>query len=255
MPTNLLNLNKNKLPSLPPVDGDRRRVLQDFLRRANLRFRSLELLNLSFIHRSATNELPIKVNNERLEFLGDAVIGLITASILYERLPEKPEGELAKIKSVVVSEDILSGRARELGIDSLLILGKGEELSGGRTKKALLADALEALVGAIYLDGGFTHTFEFVGPFIQEEIEQVLSQRHHQDYKTLLQEWCQHWYRSYPQYRLVKKIGPDHDRLFWVEVQVQEKVYGPATGKNKKEAEQAAARLAYTDLTKGEANT
>ncbi len=190
-----------------------------------------------------------KSNNERLEFLGDAVLGAVSATILYERLGGKSEGDLAKIKSVVVSEDSLSGIARELQIDSLLILGKGEELSGGRTKKAILADALEALIGALYLDGGFKIAYAFVRKFIEPEIDRVLSDRHKKDYKTLLQEYSQHRFRSYPAYILLKRTGPDHQRLFWMEVTVNGAAYGPGTGKNKKEAEQEAARMAYESLT------
>jgi len=231
------------------VNSARKQVLLDFQKTAAIRFRSLDLLNLSFVHRSASNEFPQKVNNERLEFLGDAILGACTATLLYEKLTEQPEGELAKIKSVVVSEDTLAGIARELQIDTLLILGKGEELSGGRTKKAILADALEALIGAYYLDSGYKAVFEFISKYIEVEIERVVTNQHHRDYKTLLQEKSQHLFRTYPIYTLLKRTGPDHERMFWVEVNVNGVTYGPGIGKNKKEAEQAAARIAYTAIT------
>ena len=207
-------------------------------------------MNLSFIHRSASNESSHKLNNERLEFLGDAILGAVSADLLYKILEGKSEGDLARIKSVVVSEDVLSGVARELQIDTLLILGKGEELSGGRTKKAILADALEALIGAIYLDSGYKSVHSFVGRFISAEINRVLENRHFQDYKSLLQEHCQQAFRNYPDYRLVKRSGPEHSRTFWVEVSVNGMVYGPATGTNKKSAEREAAKLAYEALVK-----
>jgi len=244
------------IPSGNDLTGDvarvgplRKKELAAFQKASGIRFKSVELLNLSFVHRSASNETIDKSNNERLEFLGDAVLGAVSATVLYERLGGKSEGDLAKIKSVVVSEESLSGISRELQIDSLLILGKGEELSGGRAKKAILADALEALIGALYLDGGFKNAYNFVRKFIEPEIDRVLSDRHKKDYKTLLQEYSQRRFRSYPAYQLLKRTGPDHQRLFWMEVTVNGTSYGPGTGKNKKEAEQEAAKTAYETLT------
>jgi ribonuclease-3 len=200
------------------------------------------------MHRSVSNESDYKLNNERLEFLGDAVLGAVSATLLYARLAGRPEGELAKIKAVVVSEDVLAGIARELQIDSLLLLGKGEENSGGRTKKAILADALEALIGALYLDSGYKAVFLFVSRFIDPEISRVLENRHYQDYKSLLQELSQRRFRNYPVYRLQKRSGPEHERLFWIEVSVNGEVYGPGTGRSKKTAEQEAARMAFETL-------
>jgi ribonuclease-3 len=238
---------------------ERKRELQHFSKFAGVRFKSIELLNLSLTHRSAANELLLRssrgqgvpvdrLNNERLEFLGDAVLGAITAALLYRRFPEKAEGELAKIKSVVVSEEILSGLALELCLDTNLILGKGEEQTGGRAKKAILADAMEALIGALYLDSGFKMAEDFVLPRIDREIDRVLEKRVHQDYKSLLQELSQRLYKAYPVYKLVKRTGPEHERLFWIEVFVNGKSYGPCTGRNKKTAEQEAARLAWEAL-------
>jgi ribonuclease-3 len=196
-----------------------------------------------------TNESGLRCNNERLEFLGDAILGAVSADLLYRGLGDKSEGELAKIKSVVVSEDILSGIARELQIDNLLILGRGEDLSGGRTKNTLLADALEALIGALYLDSGYKEAYAFVSGRIKVEIDRVLDNRHHRDYKSLLQELSQHICRRYPDYRLVKRSGPEHEFFFWIEVTVDGKVFGPGMGKSKKAAEQEAARIAYEALS------
>ena len=226
----------------------RKKILTTFLKSVKIKFKNLELLNLSFVHRSASNESNHRSNNERLEFLGDAILGAVAANLLYQILEEKPEGDLAKIKSVVVSEDVLSGVARELQIDSLLILGRGEELSGGREKNTILADALEALIGAIYLDSGYEGAFSFVKKFISVEIERVLENRHYLDYKSLLQVFSQQNYKNYPVYHLVKRSGPEHSRIFWVEVAVNGKVYGPATGRNKKSAEREAAKIAYEEL-------
>jgi ribonuclease-3 len=234
----------------PVLDPGRKKKLAAFQKTAGFRFRSLELLNLSFTHRSVSNETCSKINNERLEFLGDSILGAVTASLLYKRYPDKPEGELAKIKAVVVSEDVLSGAARVLQIDNMLVLGRGEDLSGGRTKKAILADALEALIGALYLDSGYKTAFTFVSRFISLEIDQVVDNNSHRDYKSLLQELCQRYYRSYPLYRLIKRSGPEHQRFFWMEVTIENKVYGPGMGTNKKSAEQEAARLAFEELSK-----
>jgi ribonuclease III len=235
----------------PPVSGERKKELQLFEKHAKIRFRSLELLNLSFCHRSYSNEHPEKIdNNEKLEFLGDSVLGLVVADYLFRILPDKLEGDLARVKSFVVSEDSLEGIAKILKVDNYILIGKGEEYSGGRNKKALLADAMEAIIGAFYLDSGFRQAKEFILTYLVPEIQKVLENRHKKDYKTLLQEYVQKRYKSYPKYGLVKKTGPDHDKIFWFEVNVQGVNYGPAEGRNKKEAEQNAASIAYKALVK-----
>jgi len=199
------------------------------------------------------NSRALRYNNERLEFLGDTVLGLSIASYLYKTMPEKTEGELSKIKSVVVSEMTLSQLALAIGIDSLLVLGKGEEFSGGRQKKAILADALEAVIGAVYMDSGYVPAEKFVLSLMIPEIIKVKENRHLRDYKTILQEYSQKKFKHYPEYILVKKTGPDHDRTFWVSVQVNGQTYGPEKGKNKKEAEQASAKIASEQLNISEA--
>jgi ribonuclease-3 len=243
MPTTSSNPKNNV--ALSP---ERKKELAAFAKTAGVRFRRLELLNLSFVHRSATNESGQRQNNERLEFLGDSILGAVTATLLYQNLSDRPEGDLSKIKSVVVSEEVLSGIARELQIDKLLILGRGEELTGGRTKNTILADTLEALIGAIYLDSGYKAALNFVSAHIGVEIERVLDNRHYRDYKSLLQELSQQLYHKYPVYHLLRRSGPDHERFFWTEVVVNDQTFGPGMGKNKKTAEQAAARIAYEAL-------
>ncbi|MFA7566483.1 MAG: ribonuclease III [Alkalispirochaeta sp.] len=231
------------------ISAERKKELRLFEGHAGLRFRKLELLNQAFSHRSHANEAGDGVeNNERLEFLGDSVLGLVVAEHLYLTLPERPEGELARIKSFVVSEESLAGIARAIRIDNFILIGKGEEHSGGRRKKAILADALEAVIGALFLDSGFKAAKKFVLRYTVPEIQKVLEDRHRKDYKTLLQELVQKRYRTYPRYNLVRKTGPDHDRTFWIEVVVDGHKYGPGEGKNKKEAEQVAARRAWEDL-------
>ena len=208
---------------------------------------------MAFCHRSFANECPKKIdNNEKLEFLGDSVLGLVVSEYLYAILPEKTEGDLARIKSFVVSEESLAGIAKGIRIDNYILVGKGEEYSGGRKKRALLADCMEAIIGAYFLDSGMKVAKAFVLRYLVGEINKVLEDKHRKDYKTLLQEYIQKRYKSYPKYRLVKKFGPDHDKTFLIEVKMGEKTYGPGRGKNKKEAEQQAASLAFKALQDGE---
>lgn len=228
------------------LSRDRLEALAAFQRSLHFRFKDQSLLNRALTHRSYVNEDPHSLgNNERLEFLGDSVLGMSTAARLFVALGDKNEGDLARIKSFVVSEDTLSELAMNLGIDSVLLVGRGEEKSGGRNKKALLADALEAIFGAAYLDSGFDKAKDLVLSLINPEIEKVLTDRHRKDYKTLLQEYAQKWHRSYPSYELDRKNGPDHDKTYWMRCALLESVYGPAMGKTKKDAEQAAAAIAY----------
>ena len=236
----------------PVVSSQRRKELQLFERQSGIKFRDIELLNLAFAHRSFANESSKEVdNNERLEFLGDSVLGLVVAEYLFENLSDRAEGDLAKIKSFVVSEDSLAEVARKIEVDTYILIGKGEENSGGRNKKALLADCMEAIIGAFFVDSGFRPARKFVLRHIVPEITKVLEDRHRKDYKTLLQEYVQKTYKTYPRYRLVKKTGPDHDKTFWIEVVVDEQSYGPGKGANKKEAEQNAAALAFETFDRG----
>ena len=235
----------------PPGGPGRQRksVLNAFQKACGLRFKELELLDRALTHRSFANEDQSSApNNERLEFLGDAVLGVVVASYLYRTLADKAEGELARVKSFVVSEDTLSSMAAELGIDRVIRVGKGEEQTGGRRKKAILADALEAVIGACYVDQGFDKAAAFVLRLTVPEVDKVLEGRHRKDYKTILQEYLQKYRRQYPVYELAAKVGPDHDRTFQVLCRVGEFAYGPAGGKSKKEAEREAARMAYDGI-------
>lgn len=232
------------------ISGPRKKALNDFQKAAGIRFRDLELLNRALTHRSCTADDSggPHYNNERLEFLGDSVLGASAADWLYTRLPDRAEGDLARIKSFVVSEECLSEVAFGLGIDDYLVMGKGEEHSGGRKKKAIMADALEAVIGAFYLDGDYQKARKFVHRLIVPEIEKVLSRKHKRDFKTLIQEYAQKNSKAYPRYDLLRKSGPDHDRTFWVSVAVCGTQYGEASGKSKKEAEQNAAKIAYDSI-------
>lgn len=229
------------------LSAERKKALRQFCKHLSIRFSDYALLDLAFHHRSYANEdaRHRHVNNERLEFLGDSVLGMATAAFLYADMADNPEGDLARIKSVVVSEQTLAPVAVAMGIDKMLVLGRGEEMSGGRQKKAILADAVEAVIGAYYLDAGYAAAEKLVLSLIVPEIRKVQENRGAKDYKTILQEFYQKKCKACPVYELVRKTGPDHDQTFWVTVRLGGTTYGPAQGKNKKTAEQHAAQLAY----------
>lgn len=212
-------------------------------------FVNAALLSEALTHASHVNERkgPDRKHNERLEFLGDAVLSLIISDHLATRYPQLNEGALSKLKAKLVSETSLGNAARRLDLGARLQLGRGEELSKGREKTSLLADALEALIAAIYLDGGLEASRAFTLDALSEElhkIESLQTKPGRDDYKTRFQEWCQKRYELLPQYVTVRETGPDHQKLFEVEVQVGSKVVGTGQGHSKKEAEQVAAQRA-----------
>lgn len=207
------------------------------------------LLNEALTHKSHVNERKgsERRHNERLEFLGDAVLSLIISDHLATRYPQLSEGALSKLKAKLVSETSLANAARRLDLGARLQLGRGEELSKGREKTSLLADALEAVIAAVYLDGGLEASRIFTLDVLAEELQQTDSlqgQPGEEDYKTRFQEWCQKRYELLPRYVTVRETGPDHQKLFEVEVQVDGKIVGAGRGYSKKEAEQAAAQRA-----------
>lgn len=232
------------------VTQERKKELLDFCKPLGLKFNDIELLDLAFHHRSYSNEHSQhkRYNNERLEFLGDSVLGMVTAAFLYEDMAENPEGDLAKIKASVVSEKSLAPIGLSIGIDKMLVLGRGEQLSGGREKPAIIADCVEAVIGAYYLDSGYDKVKNFVLDFIIPEIRKVQQNKGNMDYKTMLQEFFQKQSKQCPFYELVNTSGPDHNQTFFVSVHLGNKVFGPAEGKSKKAAEQNAAKLALDNL-------
>ena len=224
------------------LSKERKHQLSEFCDRVGIQFNNLEHLDQAFHHRSLTNEAHGVKNNERLEFLGDSVLGMVTASYLYRNL-DNPEGDLAKIKSAVVSEKALAPVALKFGIDKLLLLGHGEEMSGGRKKPAILADCMEAIIGAYYLETGYKAAEKYVLSFIEPAVKEIFTQGV-KDYKTQLQEKFQKKTKECPHYELISKTGPDHDQTFNVCVHLGDKTFGPVSAKSKKEAEQQAAKLA-----------
>lgn len=239
-----------KTTFLETISPERKKSLIAFCKPLGLKFKKLDLLDLAFHHCSYSNENHSEklFNNERLEFLGDSVLGLATADYLYKKMSEThAEGDLAKIKAAVVSEKSLAPIALRFGIDKMLILGRGEEMSGGRKKPAILADCMEAIIGAYYLDSGYELCEKYVLSFIVPEIKKV-QEFGGKDFKTLLQELYQKKSKQPPRYELIGISGPDHDQIFKVKVHLGNLTYGPAQGKSKKEAEQKAAELAYNCL-------
>ncbi len=231
---------------MEPLSAKRQKQLRDFCRPLKLHFKSIELLELAFRHSSYPNEARNAryLSNERLEFLGDSVLGLAAADFLYRDMAGNSEGDLAKIKSVVVSEKALAPIGLRFGIDRMLRLGRGEEISGGRRKPAIIADCMEAIIGAYYLDAGFEAAKEYVVSFLLPEIRAV-QKSGGKDYKTLLQELYQQKHKRCPVYTTVSVTGPDHALTFSVTVQLGDAVFGPAKGASRKAAEQNAAHIAY----------
>ncbi len=215
--------------------------------RLGYRFRQPELLERALTHRSLANEDATGgvMDNESLEFLGDAVLGFTIADTLFRRFPEYDEGQKSKVKSLLVSTPTLARLARRLELGEFLMLGRGEEKTGGRRKQALLADGYEAVIAAIYVDGGI----EAARAFILREFAELLDEVRQpgfggRDYKSSLQEYLQGHDYPLPDYLVASESGPDHRKLFQVEVRVRDEVIGRAQGRSKKEAEQEAARVA-----------
>jgi len=209
-------------------------------------FNDLSLLEQAMVHSSYLNENPsyVPFSNERLEFLGDAILGFIVAEKLYQDFPDLTEGEMTRLRSVLVRRDTLARLARDVRLGDYLYLGKGEEASGGRHKSANLVGAMEAMVAAVFLDQGLTITRELVIKLFDEELQKVIRQGAEVDYKSQLQELIQSRYQSTPDYRLIEATGPDHDKRFTVEVMLGDTVLGRGSGKSKKMAETEAARSA-----------
>ena len=210
------------------------------------KFKNKNLFKAAMTHSSHANEnrKSQEHSNERLEFLGDAVLGLICGQFLFEKHPKMEEGELSKLRAALVCEKSLYKLAKEIDLGSEILLGKGEEAGGGRERPSVLADATEALLAAIYLDGGMEEAKNFILPFLKRESEKTIKTEGTSDYKTALQEIIQKNKEETLTYRLFKESGPDHDKMFEVEVRLNSNVIGTGKGKSKKRAEQMAAKQA-----------
>ena len=215
-------------------------LLKELEEKIGYRFRDPALLKQSMSHSSYVNEKHMGklLSNERLEFLGDAVLELVTSEFLYLNYPQMPEGEATRTRASIVCEQTLALCARDLGLGAWLRLGKGEELTGGRERDSITSDAMEALLGAIYLDGGFANAKEFVHHFILNDIEH---KKLFFDSKTILQEQIQSETEEPLRYELIKEEGPDHNKRFTVHVLLGTEILGTGSGRTKKAAEQEAA--------------
>ncbi len=214
--------------------------LKKFEEKINYKYNDLKLLRHALTHSSYANEKRLNKldNNERLEFLGDAVLELVTSEYLFKKHKKMPEGELTKLRARLVCEQTLAQCAKEIGVGDYLLLGKGEAATGGRERFSILSDALEAIIGSIYLDGGFTNAKEFISKYILADVK---NKELFFDSKTILQEIVQSEYKGQLTYELLKEEGPDHNKQFTVVALVHDKELGVGIGKTKKAAEQEAA--------------
>lgn len=220
-------------------------LLQDII---GCTFSDADILTLALTHTSYANEHRLNRNNERLEFLGDAVLNLVISEHLIRISPGSSEGELSRIRASVVSEPALAAIARGIGLGGYLLLGRGEDQTGGRDKDSVLSDSLEALLAAVYLDAGRDAAEQFILRYFAPLIRTALDTRPASDHKTELQELCQDRLRVLPEYRIASESGPDHQKQFIVELSIKGTPYGRGTGRSKKEAEQNAAKEAMERL-------
>ena len=223
-------------------------MIKDLETAIGYRFKNIQLLQNALTHSSYANERwhNSLLSNERLEFLGDSVLGMLVAEYLYSNFPNRPEGELTRMRADMVCEQTLAAAATRIGIGEHLLLGHGEEQGGGRKRNSILADAMESVIAACFLDGGMDAALKVVQQFILVEVP--VTKLHNADYKTKLQELVQQKKNQVLSYRLAGQSGPDHDKQFDVEVSLNGQVVGTGSGSSKKRAEQMAARSAIEKL-------
>ena len=223
-------------------------MIKDLEEEIGYHFKNISLLQNALTHSSYANERwhYSLLSNERLEFLGDSILGMLVAEYLFRNFPDRPEGELTRMRADMVCEKTLAGVAEKIHLGQHLLLGHGEEQGGGRSRESILADAVESVIAASFLDGGMEAALHFIKTFILVEVP--VSQLHHMDYKTKLQELVQQKKNQVLSYKLVADTGPDHDKHFEVSVSLNGKEVGQGEGRSKKRAEQEAARLAIAKL-------
>ena len=230
---------------------DREKELAELERKVRISFLNKALLNQALTHSSYAHELGIP-DNERLEFLGDAVIKLAVTEYIYNKFPDRAEGDLTKIRASAISDETFAKVASHVRLGNYLLLSSNERHTGGARRKSNVANAFEALIGAIYLDAGIGKARDFILDFLREEISKISRVGYILDYKSSLQEYIQKKKWGMPHYRILKESGPRHKKVFLVAVKVKNKVYGKGQGLNKKEAEQAAATQALKRLKREE---
>jgi ribonuclease-3 len=235
------------------LNGDREESPAALVKRLELPFKNLLLLTRALTHRSYINEHPEALeDNERLEFLGDAVLDFVAGAWLYNHFPEKAEGELTRMRSALVCTEQLAEFARSMNLGPAMRLGHGEDQAGGRQRDILLCATFEALVGALYLQNDISVIQRFIHPMMEAVSEQFLLRNDLQDPKSRLQEWSQGKKLGIPQYVTLQSSGPDHDRMFDVEVHINGKVYAHGTGRNKQTAARQAAQATLDFIEKTE---
>lgn len=234
------------------ITQKRKEELSAFLESLDIYPESLSLINQAFIHKSYSYENECGKDNERLEFLGDSVIGFVVSNYLYRRNLRLSEGELSKIKSVIVSRSYLADRSRELGLGKYVLLGKGEENTGGRDRDSLIGSVLEAFVGALYLELGIEITRKFIEKYILKLKTTSIEESESWDFKSQLQEYAQKQFRVSPQYKKMSETGPEHEKEFVYAVYINDKKYAEGKGRRKKIAENLAAKKALEKLLKKE---
>lgn len=226
-------------------------MIKDLEKAIGYQFRNISLLQNALTHSSYANERwhNSLLSNERLEFLGDSVLGMLVADYLYRTFPDRPEGELTRMRADMVCEHTLATAANRIGLGQHLLLGHGEEQGGGRSRESILADAMESVIAASFLDGGLEAALKIVQQFILVEVP--VKKLHNADYKTALQELVQQKKNQVLSYAMVGQSGPDHDKKFDVEVSLNGRVVGTGSGSSKKRAEQMAAKSAIEHLFPG----
>lgn len=256
----LFGMDKAPAPRPTRAAGKRDFDLRGFEAVLHYKFRDPELARQALTHRSYLHSQPDRdksggESNERMEFLGDSVVGLVVNEFLYRKFTSLREGELTKMKSLLVSRVILSRTAKEMGLGDHILLSEAETGSGGRDRASILADTLEGVIGAVYLDGGLEPARRLTERLLLRQVHEILSDANLANYKSMLQEYVQGEFKTHPQYRISSELGPDHEKVFTVEVVVNSKVLGRGHGNNKKEAEQEAARdalLQFEKIVRGE---
>ena len=230
---------------------NRMQELRSLQNQINFRFSDLKLLNNALTHKSYANEKSKNLNhNERLEFLGDSVLDILVSDFLVDTYSNFAEGVLSKIRAAVVNESCLAKLAQKINLGDYLLLGKGEQISGGKNKPSILADAFEALAGAVFRDGRLDAASNIFLPLLVEEIEKTAKSWSFRDFKSDLQEYTQNKLICIPSYKVIKETGPDHAKEFEVVVMIKKEIQGKGFGKSKKEAEQAAAKIAIKKYSK-----
>ena len=229
-----------------------RKNSKDLIKKIGYEFKNKKYLEEALTHRSYSNEAEKtrRFNNEKLEFLGDAILNLITTEYIYDLYGKKTEGELAKLKSQIISEPVFSTIASDIKLGEYLYLSNGEIMSGGRNRRSILGDAFEALIGAIFKDSDYYTAKNVALKFLLRKINKLEEIEGTGDYKTVLQEFVQGKYKKMPEYKLLRTKGPDHNKVFEICVRWNDKIYGIGTGKSKKEAEKHAAKEALEKLKK-----